>query len=83
LCESGVQAEVVFGEHDEVGLTAAERRIIASCPTTRLHFAPDAGHMLINQQPDWIAELIANAVARYGDQTRQDARSRTARSARR
>ena len=80
LCESGVQAEVVFGEHDEVGLTPAERSTLESCPTTRLHFAPNAGHMLINQQPDWIAELIVDAVARYGDQTRQDARSRTARS---
>lgn len=36
--------------------------------------------MLINQQPDWIAELIVDALARYADQTRQDARSRTARS---
>ncbi|HKS78909.1 MAG TPA: alpha/beta hydrolase [Gaiellaceae bacterium] len=80
LCESGVQAEVVFGEHDEVGLTPAERSTLESCPTTRLHYAPDAGHMLINQQPDWIAELIVDAVARYGDQTRQDVRSRTARS---
>jgi pimeloyl-ACP methyl ester carboxylesterase len=80
LCESGVQAEVVFGEHDEVGLTPAERNMLESCPTTRLHFAPDAGHMLLNQQPDWIAELIVESVARYGDQTRQAARSRTARS---
>jgi hypothetical protein len=39
--------------------------------------------MLLNQQPDWIAELVVESVARYGDQTRQDARSRTARSARR
>ena len=72
--------EVVFGEHDGVGLTPAERTTLESCPTTRLHFAPDAGHMLINQQPDWIAELIVDALARYADQTRQDARSRTARS---
>jgi pimeloyl-ACP methyl ester carboxylesterase len=83
LCQSGVQAEIVFGEHDEVGLTPAERSTLESCPTTRLHFAPDAGHMLLNQQPDWIAELIVDAVVRYGDQTRQDARSRTARSVRR
>jgi pimeloyl-ACP methyl ester carboxylesterase len=80
LCKSGVQAEVVFGEHDEVGLTPGERSTLESCPTIRLHVAPDAGHMLINQQPDWIAELIVGAVARYTDQTRQDARSRTARS---
>jgi pimeloyl-ACP methyl ester carboxylesterase len=81
LCESGVQAEVVFGEHDEVGLTPEERGILESCSTTRLHVVPDAGHMLINQQPDWIAELIVEAVVGHGDQTRQDARLRTDRSA--
>ena len=63
LCRSGVQAEVVFGEDDEVGLTAAERSALDSCPTTRLHFVPDCGHMLPNQKPDWVAELIVRTVA--------------------
>lgn len=58
----------------------SRRRVLAREHDARLHFAPDDGHMLINQQPDWVAELIVDAVARYGDQTRQDARSRTARS---
>ena len=62
LCRSGVQAEVVFGEDDEVGLTPAERSALESCPTTRLHFVPDCGHMLPNQRPEWVAELIVNAV---------------------
>jgi pimeloyl-ACP methyl ester carboxylesterase len=81
LCESGAQAEVVFGEHDEVGLTSAERSTLESCPTTRLHFVADAGHMLLNQQPEAVAGLIVESVSRYGDQTRQDARLRTVRSA--
>jgi hypothetical protein len=41
----------------------------------------DAGHMLLNQQPEAVAGLIVESVSRYGDQTRQDARLRTVRSA--
>jgi pimeloyl-ACP methyl ester carboxylesterase len=63
LCRSGVRAEVVFGEDDEVGVTPAERSVLESCPTTRLHAAPDCGHMLINQKPMWVAKLIADVVA--------------------
>ena len=63
LCGSGVQAEVVFGEDDEVGLTPVERSALEACPTTRLHFVPDCGHMLANQKPDWVAELIVQTVA--------------------
>ena len=63
LCRSGVRAEVVFGEEDEIGLTAAERSALESCPTTRLHFVPDCGHMLPNQKPEWVAELIVDTVA--------------------
>ena len=33
-------------------------------PTTRLHFVPNSGHMLLNQMPDWVAELIVESVAR-------------------
>jgi pimeloyl-ACP methyl ester carboxylesterase len=63
LCRSGARAEIVFGEDDEVGLTPAERSALESCPTTRLHFLPQCGHMLPNQKPDWVAELIVNTVA--------------------
>jgi pimeloyl-ACP methyl ester carboxylesterase len=60
LCGSGVPAEIVFGENDEVGITPAERSELESCSTTRLHFVPDCGHMLINQKPGWVANLIAD-----------------------
>jgi pimeloyl-ACP methyl ester carboxylesterase len=63
LCRSGVPADVVFGENDEVGMTPAERSALESCSTTRLHFVPDCGHMLINQKPEWVAELIVDVVA--------------------
>jgi pimeloyl-ACP methyl ester carboxylesterase len=63
LCRSGVRAEVVFGADDEVGMTPAERSALESCPTTHLHFVPDCGHMLINQNPEWVAELIVDVVA--------------------
>ena len=66
LCRSGAHAEVVFGEDDEVGLTPAERRTLEACPTTHLHFVPDVGHMLANQKPDWVAELILATLAALG-----------------
>ena len=62
LCRSGARAEVVFGDSDEIGLTAAERRALESCPTTRLHLVPDCGHMVMNRQPEWVAELIADVL---------------------
>jgi pimeloyl-ACP methyl ester carboxylesterase len=63
LCQAGVQAEVVFGEDDEVGLTPVERSTLESCPTARLHLLPGCGHMVANQKPEWVAELIAGTVA--------------------
>jgi pimeloyl-ACP methyl ester carboxylesterase len=63
LCRSGVQAEIVFGEDDEVGMTPAERSTLESCPTARLHFVPDCGHMLPNEKPEWVADLIVGTVA--------------------
>src|SRR4051794_33493582 len=62
LCQAGVRAEVVFGENDEVGMTPAERGALESCPNTRLHALPDCGHMLINQNLEWVAKLIADVV---------------------
>jgi pimeloyl-ACP methyl ester carboxylesterase len=63
LCGSGAQAEVVFGEDDEVGITAAERATLECCPTTRLHFVPGTRHMLANQRPEWVARMIVDVVS--------------------
>jgi pimeloyl-ACP methyl ester carboxylesterase len=54
----GVRAVVAFGDRDDVGLTAAERSALEASATTRLHTVPDCGHMIINQRPAWVAELI-------------------------
>jgi pimeloyl-ACP methyl ester carboxylesterase len=43
-------------------MTAAERSTLEACPTTRLHLLPNCGHMLPNQKPDWVAELIVATV---------------------
>jgi hypothetical protein len=56
----------VFGEDDEVGMTPAERSTLEACPTTRLHFVPNCGHMLPNQRPDWVAELIVDTLTSSG-----------------
>jgi pimeloyl-ACP methyl ester carboxylesterase len=53
----------VFGDADEVGLTAAERNELNPCLTTRLHVVPDRGHMVMNQQPEWVAELIGSVLS--------------------
>ena len=44
-------------------MTPAERSALEACPTTRLHFVPNCGHMLPNQTPDRVAELIVDTVA--------------------
>ena len=53
----------MFGDDDEIGLTTAERSTLESCPTTRLHFVPDCGHMIPNKQPGWVAELLTSVLA--------------------
>jgi pimeloyl-ACP methyl ester carboxylesterase len=63
LCDSGVPAWVVFGSHDEIGLTEDERRVLDGCPHVRLVTIQDTGHFALNQKPDRIAELILAAVS--------------------
>jgi pimeloyl-ACP methyl ester carboxylesterase len=77
LCRSGARADVVFGEDDEVGMTPAERSALESCPTTRLHSVPGCGHMLINQKPEWVADLIVDVVGAASSSRRS---SRSARN---
>jgi pimeloyl-ACP methyl ester carboxylesterase len=58
LCDSGVSAHVVFGEHDDTGLADEERRGLMDCPGTTLITIPGAGHFTMIQEPGRIAELI-------------------------
>ena len=63
LCDSGVQAWVAFGEHDEVNLADAEREVLERCPTVSLVTIAGAGHLTHNQKPAEVAELVLAAVA--------------------
>jgi pimeloyl-ACP methyl ester carboxylesterase len=58
LCDSGVNAHVAFGEHDDTGLADEERRRLDECPCTTLTTIPGAGHFTMNQEPRRIAELL-------------------------
>jgi pimeloyl-ACP methyl ester carboxylesterase len=63
LCDSGVPAWVVFGEHDEIGLSDQERGVLEACPQMTMVTIADAGHFALNQQPGQIAGLVLDAVA--------------------
>lgn len=63
LCDSGVPVWVVFGDHDDIGLTSEERRVLEQCPHVALVVIPDAGHFALNQKPARVAELVFDAVS--------------------
>jgi pimeloyl-ACP methyl ester carboxylesterase len=62
LCESGARAWVVYGEHDEVGITDTERTILDDCPTTSVRTVAGTGHFIPNMRPDVVASLIIQAL---------------------
>ena len=49
---------VVFGDHDEVGLTAAEREGLKASPLIRLETLAGATHMLVVEEPKRIAKIV-------------------------
>src|SRR4051812_18311360 len=63
LAGSGVRAWVVFGEKDDVGITAEERRVLEAAPQITLVEIPEAGHMTPNTHPAEVAELIVAALS--------------------
>ncbi len=62
LCDSGVPAWVVFGDHDDVGLADAEREQLERCPSVNLFTIADAGHFTLNEKPARIAEILLEAL---------------------
>ena len=62
LCDSGVTARVVFGEHDDVRLADKERRKLDECPRTTVITISGAGHFTMNQEPRRVAELILEVI---------------------
>ena len=66
LCDAGVDAWVVFGEHDDTGLADSERHGLEECPRVRLVTIPAAGHFTMVQEPGRIAELVLDMVPAQG-----------------
>ncbi|GJF33076.1 hypothetical protein KNE206_57760 [Kitasatospora sp. NE20-6] len=62
LRASGATAWVVRGDRDEIGLTEEERAELAAGPQITLVTVPDAGHMLMIDQPAALARLVAGVV---------------------
>jgi pimeloyl-ACP methyl ester carboxylesterase len=62
LCKSGIRAWLVFGEHDEIGLTDDERDTLENCPSVTLTTIPEAGHFTLNEKPGEIAEILLEAL---------------------
>ena len=62
FCDSRTPAWVVYGEHDDVGITPDERDLLKAAPHVRLVEIPDAGHFTLNQKPGEIAAIVLEAV---------------------
>src|SRR5262245_42359277 len=62
LCGSGVKAWVVFGDHEEVGLTDDERRGLEACPSVTLVPPLESTHLVMLDQPAQCAEVVRDAV---------------------
>jgi pimeloyl-ACP methyl ester carboxylesterase len=62
LCDSGVPAWVVFGEHDEIGLTGEERNVLERCPGVTLVTIAGARHFALNEKPGDIAKIVLDAL---------------------
>ncbi len=53
---------MVRGDRDEVGLTDTERAALEACPSVTLVEVPDSGHMVMVEQPEAVARLVADVV---------------------
>lgn len=62
LCDSGVRAWVVFGDHDDVGLADEERAALERSPAVTLVTIADSGHFTLNQKPGEIAKIVLDAL---------------------
>ena len=63
LCDSGVPAWVVRGDRDGIGLTDGERQALQACPHVRMVTVPDAGHLVLVEQPARVADIVVEAAA--------------------
>ena len=64
LCSAGVPAWVVHAEKGDGALTDAERRTLVACPHTTLITIPGTRFFLPDEEPERVAEIIAEAVGK-------------------
>lgn len=60
---SGVDAWVVRGDRDEIGLSDEERRDLEASPNVAMVTIPDAAHFVMTDQPARTADLIIDVVS--------------------
>lgn len=61
LADIAIPALIIAGEHDDA-YTATGRRMAAALPSSEFVIAPDCGHALMGERPDWLATVIADFV---------------------
>lgn len=63
LCNAGVPTWVVHAEKGDGGLTDDERRTLEACPHATVVTIPGTSHLLPNEKPEQIADIVAAALA--------------------
>jgi pimeloyl-ACP methyl ester carboxylesterase len=63
FCDAAPTAWVVYGEKDDVGITANERALLQAAPGITLIEIVGAGHFTLNQKPGEVVDLVLRAVA--------------------
>ena len=66
LCDAGVKAWVVFGAHDDIGLSDHERQGLEACDLVTLVTIPDTGHFALVDKPARVADIVLEAVSSVG-----------------
>ena len=63
LCNAGVPTWVVHAEKGDGGLTDHERRTLEACPHATVITIPGTSHLLPNEKPEQIADIVVAAAA--------------------
>jgi pimeloyl-ACP methyl ester carboxylesterase len=63
LCDARLPTWIVHAEKGDGGLTDQERRTLEACPRTNLITIPGTCYFLPDEEPEQVAEIIAEAVS--------------------
>ena len=55
---------LIWGESDGIVPPVYSERFAAQMPNAVVHIVPDAAHMVVDEQPDHVAGLIEDLLAR-------------------